>query len=132
LDQAIDIIESLDLETIAAGKTVLLPDAVTVARHEYETKPQVECKWEAHRQWADIQIVLKGEEMIAYAPLAETSVKLEYNPEKDVIILNGQGDLVRLSPGRFGIFLPQDAHQPGGQVGVPMSVQKVVFKVRLP
>ena len=85
-----------------------------------------------HRLWADIQLVLSGQERFGYAPLETMSVKIPYNPDKDVEIYNGEGDLMLLTPGRFGILLPQDAHLPMCAVSTPEPVVKIVFKVRLP
>ena len=37
--------------------------------NEYETKPEAEIPFEAHRKLWDLQLVLEGEEMIGAAPL---------------------------------------------------------------
>ena len=56
-------------------------------------------------------------------------VVTEYNPEKDVAILGGKGDYVTLSEGSYGIFFPEDAHQPKvAPDNIPGPVKKVVIK----
>jgi len=132
LDTAIDYILREDLNAIPLTKLEIAPGLVTAVRQEYHSKPIPECKWEAHRLWADIQLVLSGQERFGYAPLETMTPKLPYNDVKDVEIFSGSGDLMLLAPGRFGILLPQDAHMPGGAVTEPEPVVKIVFKVRMP
>jgi len=132
LDTAIDYILREDLNAIPLQKLQIAPGLVTAVRQEYNSKPIAECKWEAHRLWADIQIVLSGQERFGYAPIETMTQKLPYNPEKDVEIFSGEGDLLTLKPGLFGVMLPQDVHLPMAEVSAPEPVVKIVFKVRLP
>jgi len=132
LDTAIDYIQREDLNSIPLTKIEIAPGLVTAVRQEYSTKPIPECKWEAHRLWADIQMVLKGEELFGYAPLDAMTVKVPYNPAKDVEYFDGSGDLLLLAPGRFGVLLAHDVHLPCAVVAEPQPVVKIVFKIRLP
>ncbi len=132
LDTAIDFIQREDLNAIPLTKMEIAPGLVTAVRQEYASKPLADCKWEAHRLWADIQLVLAGQERFGYAPIETMTVKIPYNPAKDVEIFDGTGDLMLLAPGRFGILLPHDVHLPGAAVEGPEPVVKIVFKVRLP
>ena len=53
-------------------------------------------------------------------------VTTEYNPEKDIAFLSGEGDFVTFSKGSYGIFFPEDAHMPKIAVNnIPGKVKKV-------
>ena len=59
-------------------------------------------------------------------------VTTEYNPEKDIAFLSGDGDFVTLSKGSYGVFFPQDAHMPKVAPGnKPGKVKKVVLKIKI-
>ena len=132
LDTAIDYIEREDLNAIPLKKLEIAPGAVTAVRQEYATRPVAECKWEAHRLWADIQLVLSGQERFGYAPIGMMTGSTPYNPEKDVEYFQGDGDMMLLVPGRFGILFAHDVHLPCAMVTEPEPVVKIVFKLRLP
>ena len=48
-----------------------------------ETKPMSEGTFEAHRKYADVQIVLEGSEEIAWADLGDLKEDGEYNGDND-------------------------------------------------
>ena len=51
---------------------------------EYETKPQEEIPFEAHKRYWDLQLVLEGEELLGYAPLAELTETVAYAEKEDI------------------------------------------------
>ncbi len=86
-------------------------------------------KAEYHRAFADIQLLLAGEETLICAPVGEACVP--YDAEKDCgfdrLPENGTVPLP-LVPGNFVLLLPEERHLPG--VGDPSgAVVKVVVKV---
>ena len=50
---------------------------------EYETKPQNENGFEAHRQYIDIQYTLKGQERVACLPIEKLTETKPYSQEGD-------------------------------------------------
>jgi YhcH/YjgK/YiaL family protein len=102
--------------------------------HRYCPKPVAEAKWEAHRQYVDVQYVAEGVERMGYAPLTDAlKVRQAYDPKKDAIFLDAQGDLFTVPAGSFAIFGPRDVHAPGltlDLAGEPTTVCKVVVKCR--
>lgn len=90
-------------------------------------------RWESHEKYADIQVVLEGREIIAYAPVAAMDeVTVPYNPEKDVTFYQGNGAVMELTDGDFAIYFPQDAHKPCVRPeGAAETVRKAVVKVKL-
>lgn len=94
------------------------------------TVPEEEEKWEAHRRFADLQVVLSGEEVMGFAQLGRMTTKGEYSKEDDCVLLEGSGNFMLVRAGDFVIFTPGDAHKamlstPSG----PVKVRKVVFKL---
>ncbi len=95
----------------------------------YETKPQND-RPEAHRQYADIMLMLEGREQIGVAPLEWVEDTGE-RPEGDIRFYTGESVPILLERDRFAVFFPGDAHAPGVAAGAPEQVRKCVVKVRL-
>lgn len=100
----------------------------------YQTKAREQAVMEAHRRYADVQMVLTGTEVMEWHPLEGLAQTLPYAPDSDAVFLARpavpQGQLV-LTPGRFAVFFSQDAHM--GQIALngPELVRKVVVKVSM-
>lgn len=71
-----------------------------------------DARWEAHDKYLDIQIVLKGCELMEVSDRALLTPADAYNPEKDVQHFTGEGDLLTLRRGDFAILWPGDGHRP--------------------
>ncbi|MGK9175305.1 YhcH/YjgK/YiaL family protein [Yokenella regensburgei] len=85
---------------------------------------------EYHRQWADIQVLLDGEEIICAGPQL-TPVASDEERKPDLFITT-TADLpvsMRLQSGDFAVFLPGEPHQALCAVNAPSTVRKAVFKV---
>lgn len=89
--------------------------------------------YEAHQEYADIQILLVGHEKIAYAPLASMDHMVEAHVDRDLYFYeyNGQRTVIPMLHGSYVIFFPGDAHKPLIADGNPEEIKKVVIKVRL-
>lgn len=118
-------VDSLDKEDVALGDC----DVIVKVR-PMQTKIQEECTFEAHRRYADIHFVAYGIERIGYCDVSKLELE-EYNEEKDVAILRGDGDLITLLPGYFMITLPDDAHMPCVCVGEAAPLGKMIAKIKL-
>ena len=99
----------------------------------YETLPVgAEVKFEAHRQYIDIQYVVSGEEVMGWIALADLPAPTAYDAEKDVLF--GLLPVARMTPvqvraGQAAVFFPEDAHAPKLALGAPAPVKKIVIKV---
>ncbi len=96
----------------------------------YDTKPKENGFWEAHRQYIDIQYVIKGTELIGYSNI-DYLKSGEYDNAKDLLVLYGDGVFLEVREGNFVILMPQDAHMPGIAVTTSEPVSKIVVKVRV-
>ena len=101
---------------------------------EYSTKEINENGYEAHKEYIDIQYLLKGNEKICCLPLEYLKERKEYNKEIDAAFYE-EGDInpqeLFIGNGYFAIFYPQDGHMPCLNTGLPTEVIKVVVKVKI-
>lgn len=99
-----------------------------------ETRAKKNAKPEAHNRFIDIQIVLEGEEIILCQPRELCKSSDAYVEERDVEFFHPDNAIpgveLRLFPGAFAIFYPQDAHTPLLTAGKGATiVKKIVIKV---
>lgn len=91
-------------------------------------------KFEAHREYVDIQCLLEGQEVIESTALNGLTVDIPYDQEKDIAFYvnkDSQKTVSCLIPGIFIAFFPHDAHMPGVSVwDSPSFVKKVVVKIK--
>jgi len=121
-----------DFSKIAAGKYEIDGSNLFALVQEYDSITKEQGKWECHKNYIDIQYIVEGVEQIGVQNIDFLKVTVEYNPEKDIAFLSGDGDFVTLSKGSYGVFFPQDAHMPKVAPGdKPGKVKKVVLKIKI-
>jgi len=110
----------------AGGIVNLDGDALYVSPFEGVGKERHEAKLEAHRRYVDLQLLVSGSEEIGWSPLSSCHQEVTpYSDEKDIVFYKDPvRDFLRLSPGYFAVFFPDDAHAPL----VGEDIQKLVFK----
>jgi biofilm protein TabA len=131
ITRALDYLAAADFSAMAPGRHEIDGDDIYAIVMNYRTKPLGEGKWEAHRDYIDIQYIAEGVENIGYADVESLKVIEEYDESKDNMILDGKGKVLQLKQGSFAIFWPQDAHMPSLANGHPGQVTKVVVKVKI-
>jgi len=131
-DAAFAFIQNLTPES-ATGKQLIQGDQLYAGIDSYSTKSRDSAKLETHRKYVDIQLLLSGEEIIEVFPKASLTVSEPYNPDRDAEFYHVPSQAsarMLLTPGRFLVFFPEDAHMPCLSVGdSPQPVKKVVIKV---
>lgn len=116
---------------IADGRHEIDGDAMFALVQRYDTREAVG-QLEAHRRYVDVQCILRGREVIQWAPLASLGEPTRpYDDVKDAAFFSGDADLVpvRLAAGQFAILFPDDAHAPCCAWAEPEPVIKIVVKV---
>lgn len=97
---------------------------------EVQTQPLAQRHTEYHHQWADIQVMLSGCEVINAGMVAIARDDDEERKPDLFIAPDGQHAVaITLHDGDFAIFLPGEPHQALCAVGAPATVRKAVFKV---
>lgn len=101
------------------------------AQSAYDTKAYAPEKFEYHRKYIDIQLLFAGEESVFYAPIAGLETEVEYSAEQDYGLVRlpdpKAGTELKLVPGNFAVFFPEEGHQPG--VGDGGKAMKAVVKI---
>ncbi len=129
-DEAFGFLKNHDLDTMAVGKYVIDGDNVYATITENPTKDLDSTKWESHRNYIDLQSVIKGEEKIGVADITQLTVSVPYNASKDLINYSGEGKFYVADPGTFFLFFPADAHRPNITTNGNKPDKKIVIKIR--
>lgn len=99
---------------------------------EYTTKKVNENGYEAHREYIDIQYLLKGCEKVCCLPLEFLKETKAYKAEIDAafyVEVDVKPQEMLIGNGYFAIFFSQDGHMPGLSLLKSKEVKKVVVKV---
>jgi len=124
------------LKEIATGDYVLVPDSVKGGVSSYETKEREGRHLEAHRKYADVQVMFQGCEIIEWAHMSDCNkvVSEEFSKGGDIGFYEDPARLtsLMLDEGFFVLLNPEDAHKPCLKADEkPMQVTKAVFKIKL-
>src|SRR5205085_4696393 len=100
LATALRYLQSTDLDAIQPGRYEVDGSRLFVLVQQYDTKPKEKGFWEAHRNYIDVQYVHQGVELIGYANLEYLKAG-EYDPARDFVPAEGQGEYFQLRAGCF-------------------------------
>jgi len=131
--QVMDILRNRPFDEMEPGRYDIEGDSLYFMLQRYDTTPVDQGKLETHENYIDVQYVVRGEEMMGYAPRDVMAIESPYDPEIDAAFyhLPERMTLLRLRPETFCVFYPQDAHLPGRCLETPQSITKVVIKICL-
>ena len=131
LDLALEHITPEFLAGVGYERTELKGSDVYVTRFTYETVPEEESFFEAHKKYLDIPIMTDGSEGVEIAPPGDLE-EFERQEANDFYAYRGRAHYkLALSPGDFLVAFPNDAHRIKMRLDGPETVTKVVFKVRI-
>ena len=131
LDLALEHIRPEFLSRVGGQRVELRGSDVYATRFTYETVPEEESFFEAHKKYLDIHIMVEGSEGVEIAPPAELA-EFERVEANDFYAYRGLAHhKLTLSPGDFLVVFPNDAHRIKMCLEQPETVSKVVFKVRI-
>lgn len=101
----------------------------------YETKNLKDCKFEAHKNYIDIQMLLSGIEELDYTPAKDLIVSEKYDEKRDIMFFENPdriSDSVILEVGKFALIYPHEAHRPQVAFNTKLkTVKKVVIKIHI-
>lgn len=120
-----------DLTKLEDGKYEINGNQLYANIQTYETK--TDAKYESHREYIDIQYMIKGSEKIGVTDISNCKTCIEYDCTKDLEfydILSNE-EYLNLEEGNFLIFFPQDAHKPSIAIDKTILVKKVVVKIKI-
>ena len=100
----------------------------------YKTQSPVGPKFETHRKYIDIQLMVEGSEFMEIGAIADFELSEAYMPERDVMFYHPRSPVsaVLMKPSTVAIYFPEDVHRGGIWVGSENLVRKVVIKIPVP
>ena len=132
MGRALDFLRSRDLGELADGTIEIDGKQVFAIVQRYETLAPAEPKFEYHRVYIDIQVIVTGTEIIGWAPAERMAVTEPYDAGKDICfgsVREADRTLVRLEAGQLAVLYPEDGHAPKLAAGAIGPVMKIVLKV---
>jgi biofilm protein TabA len=129
--KAFEFLDQNDLASLPDGVSEISEGLkVIVKTGNGKTAEASLAKFECHDKNIDIQVCVKGLEIIAWKPREKcVTPNGGYNAEKDVRFFSDVPDMYfQLTDGQFGIFFPEDVHAPMIGEG---EIKKVVIKVKI-
>lgn len=131
LRQAIEHVNAHVTATTAPGKYDIDDDRLFYMISENMTEPGESRSAEYHARYLDIQIVLQGQEGMAFSTQPAGTPHTDWLADKDIAFLPTSVDekTVVLNEGDFVVFYPGEVHKPLCAVGEPARVRKAVVKM---
>lgn len=100
----------------------------------FTTTLKAEKRYEAHRKYIDIHVVLEGKEYVEVSNVEHLVDQTEYNAESDIWFGDVKADAKfsgYLEPGYFLICFPEDTHLVGAHEDTAEEVRKIVYKIAI-
>lgn len=135
IDCILDFINNHDLNILSEGDTPLKGDDLVIKVLKYFPKDTSENYFETHQFYTDIQIVIRGTEIMQTVSPQHLMVTDEFKLEGDFSFYKATKDISTfvVSENEFAIFLAGDPHKPGCRYNQSEEmISKVVFKVKYP
>ena len=131
LERAFEYLARTDLTALPLGRTSIEGDDLYVTVSDAETRAPEQVRFESHRRYIDIQLVVRGQEAIGFAPVASLATVEPYDAAKDIefFAVPQQPTSLALHEGDFAVFVPGDGHRPGLHLDGPHVSRKAVVKV---
>lgn len=133
MNKAVDFIMNNDLENLKTGRININGNNVYALMQNYKTENIDSKNFESHIEYIDLQLVIKGREIIIWENISELTKSVEYNKERDVMFYKYENNGIKLimAENCFAIFYPQDAHLPKVIYENIMGVFKIVVKIKI-
>ena len=131
LDTAIRHVLSADLAQLNKGRNEIDGDQVFVNRFDYQTMSQEQAIWEGHIQYADIHVLLSGQELIGVTNI-EALKETVRKPEEDFVGFEGQvQSWFPMTTEDILIVFPEDVHMVKVIHGESTLVEKACYKIKV-
>ena len=133
LKTALEHLRQTDFNALPAGNYDLQGRDIYVQVIDVTTKPFAETRPEIHREYIDVQFLVRGREKIGVVPETGThTVSEDFLADRDLLFYTcvENESVLTMMPGCFAIFFPRDVHRPTWAVEQPEAIRKVVMKVR--
>ena len=130
LTEAMRLLLGTDFSVLEEG-TYPAADGVCIILQQYRTVPAANVRLEGHARHIDVQVILKGEEIVACRPKTAQDRAVDSDPLRDIEFFAGTGDAVLLREGELLVLFPRELHAPCIMIDTPGIVRKAVIKIRI-
>jgi biofilm protein TabA len=130
--RALEALQKAGLDTLALGRYEIEGDQLFYLVQEAELETLAECRVEAHRQYADIQIPRSTGERYGFAlPQPDLAPSDDQYETKDLAFYpTPAGEcFIDAAPGDYLVFLPHELHRPRLAIEGKKTIRKIVVKV---
>ena len=125
--KAMAFLAEVDLGDLAEGRHEIEGDRIYALVMTVVGKGREAARLEVHRRYIDIQVTIRGEEVIGWQALSGCAGADGFDADADVGFYEDvPASWVTVPAGAFAVFFPDDAHAPLAGDG---EVVKVVVKV---
>ncbi len=133
IEEALDYLKKVNIEGQNIGKRIDVNDDFFYSIQSYKTKSSKECRLESHRKYVDIQMMIKGEELIDLADIASLNLQEDYDDTKDIMFweIPQRMARVKIKSGDYIILYPENAHRGAACEKESLDILKIVGKVRI-
>ena len=127
-EKAFQFIKQLDASNLPDGSFEIEGDSLKGSVVSADLKSRTEARLEIHRRFIDIQIPVAKEEIFGWRSLKTLNDPMgEFDSQNDFQLFDDEPSAyIRVNPGQFIIFFPEDAHTPLIGEG---NTRKVILKV---
>ena len=134
--RAIRYLRETDVTDLHHGKYPIDGDRFIVQINEVTTGPKEEKKPEIHRDYIDVQFMVKGHEYIGFYPDRKDGEVLEDLLDSNDVLYYKENPganeiMLPMTEGCYAIFFPEDVHRPCCQMGEAEDIKKIVIKIRV-
>ncbi len=133
--KALDFLKDTNLQELPVGRIDIDGDKIFALVQSYQSRMEHhEPKFELHRKYVDVQYLVSGVEIMAWALPDLYTQTTPYNAENDLMfgtIPTGKWTPVLFPVGHVIVLYPTDAHASGLAVDQPEDIKKVIVKVDL-
>ena len=133
-EKAFSFIDKAFSENLEVGKYEIDGKNLYAMVQEYNSKAPEDAKFEAHKNYIDIQYIISGTERMEALDINDATPSTDYNPEKDVTFFAVTDKVTSglFTDEGFAIFLPHDVHRPGmAAESGSEPIRKIVVKVKV-
>ncbi|MCI9071512.1 MAG: DUF386 family protein [Lachnospiraceae bacterium] len=131
MDKAVEYLRSHPLDGLEPGHYEIDGNRVYMNVFDYETIEEEGAFFEAHEKYADIHMVIVGQEVVGVSDLSKVTVR-QFDRKADLLEVEGPVEhYIHLIPGKALVTLPEDAHKVKLAAGAPAPVRKAVLKVNM-
>ena len=133
--RALDFLKNTDLQALPGGRHAIEGDMMYANVDDVETKLFKTTKPESHKNYVDIQFMVKGQENMGFFVDRGRVKPIESYPERDCYFYPNESvdeGHIHCPEGYYTVFFPSDIHRPLLAVDdKPIKIRKVVVKVHV-